>query len=103
MDVPVVLMLVADHGGYLSHGVSARVVDAGHKFVNAEWFIYGGCELGAKLRPVIGQHDGWTSPENDVSVHQDNGGAFCCGDSNVRAAAEAISEIEDVRIFSGRG
>ena len=75
--------------------------------MNAEWFIYGGCELGPKLRSVIGQHDGWTSPEKDVSVHQDNGGAFCnvfCfGDSKVRAAAEAISEIEDVRISSGRG
>ena len=62
MDVPVVLVFVTDHGKHLYHGVvysfdaavSAGVVGAGREFVYAEQFIYGCCELGAKLRSVIG-------------------------------------------------
>ena len=54
------------------------------------------------------QEGGKTSPERDVAVHQDIGGAFsgefCRGDSgHVRAAAEAIREKEDVGVSSGRG
>ena len=85
MDVPVVLVLVTDHGERLCHSgvyafdatVSGRVVGSSREFVDAEQFIYGSCELGAKLRSVIGQEGGWTSPERDVTVHQDIDGTFC--------------------------
>ena len=108
VDVPVVLMSVANHGNDLCHcmvnafyaTVTAGVVGAGREFADAEKLIYCSCQLGTKLRSVIGQEGGWAKPERDVAVHQDIGGAFCgefcrCDSEHVRAAAEAIREKVD--------
>ena len=104
MDVPVVLVFVTDHGKHLCHGVvysfnatvSPWVVGAGGEYLLPS-SLYGCCELDAKLRSVIGQEGERTSPERDLAVRQDIGGAFSgefgCSDSeHVRAAAEAIRE-----------
>ena len=70
--------------------------------------IYGSCQLGTKLRSVIGQEGGWASPERDVTVHQDIGSAHCgefcrCDSEHIRTAAEAVCEEEDIGVSSGRG
>ena len=85
VDVPVGLMFIANNGNHLCHcvvnafnaTVTARVVGAGYKFSNAEKLVYGSGQLGAELRSVIGQESGRTSPERNVTVHQDIGSAIC--------------------------
>lgn len=74
----------------------------------AEEFKHSGCELGEKLRPVVGQEGGRASLVKNVAVRQDVVGAFGsefdCNDSeHVRMAAETIREEEDVNVSSSRG
>jgi len=64
------LVFVTDHGNDFHHGaidtfddaIAARIVGACREVLSAGYFVLGGCELSAELRPVVGQEDGWASP-----------------------------------------
>lgn len=67
--VPVVLVFVTDNGKHLRYVVasafdaalSARVGSTFYELMHTEWFEYGGCELSAKLRSVVGHEGGRVS------------------------------------------
>ena len=88
--------------------VNARVVITCREFVYAEEFVSGCRKLGTELEFIVGEENGWVSPEGNEAVYQNVGGSLSCkfhgSDSkHVRPAAEAVREEEDVRISSGCG
>lgn len=109
MNVRVILAFLADYRKHLSHNIidtfddtiAANEVGACREVVYAESFVYGGCDLTAELKFVIGQKAGRASPEMDITVHQSSGSDFGCEFScgnreHVRTAAKTICDEEDV-------
>ena len=59
----------------LAAAVGAGVVGAGGDPVNAEALVEGAGKYRAKLKPIVGKEYNGASPERDVAVDEDVGGA----------------------------
>ena len=114
LHVPVGLGLVDGDGKLLSHGVvdtfGAAVffgmIGAGVELFDAEAPVDGVGKLGAEVLAVVGEQEHRASPERDVHVDDDVGGAFGGvlgrGDNeHVCSPAQAVGEEEDVAVPTG--
>lgn len=78
VDISIFLVFITDHGKHLYLGMidtihattTTRVIGACREFVYAEQSIFGGWEVSAKLRSVVGQKSGRVISERDMTGYQ---------------------------------